>query len=213
MASRFKGYLFDLDGVLLDTAPAHIWAFAKLMEPYGIPFDPIVYQRLVGLGREQIILGFLPDLTDAELARLMGEKETWVKRYLEDHGISPFPGVIRLLETLRGQPVAVATGGALPLPLLRAGGLEAFFDVVVDRTDVDHGKPSPETYLLAASRLDLEPSTCLAIEDSEVGVASAKAAGCTVVGLTTSRSRRALGQADVVFGGFPELQDWLTGSH
>jgi HAD superfamily hydrolase (TIGR01509 family) len=178
--------VFDMDGVLLDTEPCWHRAETELLRRHGGPtdFDPFattgwsmeatleLYTGWLGLGREDF-----PAL-EAELMEIVRDEYT---RSMEHR-----PGARELVDRLRGVvPLAVASNTAHDLVVfaLETTGLLDAFDAVVTADQVAHGKPAPDVYLEACRRLGVAPSEAIALEDSESGIASAKAAGMTVVAI------------------------------
>lgn len=197
--------LFDLDGVLVLSAPAHHYAFAQILRREGRAFSMEDFER-VGLGRarREVLNTLLPGLAEPRLVELMAEKERLTRAFIAAHGLPAVPGALDLVRALRarGLPVAVATASRTPGLLLGAIGAEDLFDVVVGGEEVALPKPDPACYLRAAALLGVDPAGCLVVEDSSLGVRAGKAAGARVLGVTTTAtaaSLRAAG-ADVVVG-------------
>ena len=185
-----KGVIFDLDGVIVDTAHYHYLAWKKLAGELGIDLTPERNERLKGVSRLEsldiiLALGGI-DLPPAEKERLAHKKNTWFVDFIER--MSPdeiFPGVKGLIEELRAKGVSVALASSSKnartvLDLLHISGL---FDAVVDGTMVVNSKPDPEVFLLAASKLNLRPDECIVFEDAEAGVEAALRAGMKCVGI------------------------------
>jgi HAD superfamily hydrolase (TIGR01509 family) len=172
------GYIFDFDGVLVNTMEMHYEAYKKAMEEAGVPIVKERFFRQAGMtGREQIkyfcdLAGVKADVEEiyrrkGELARDHPERATGIECNLA------------LLKTLNaaGVPVAIATGSSRPsiVPIMKKFGIEV--DAVASAEDVKRGKPNPDLFLCAAERLGLEPGECIVIEDSDVGIEAAKRAG------------------------------------
>jgi HAD superfamily hydrolase (TIGR01509 family) len=183
----FAGYLFDLDGTLIDSMPVHLRAWAVAMERAGlrVPFDAEYFYALGGV----------PTLESAALygehyqlplnpQRVMDEKE---ELYLELlHEVTLIEPVVQFArQVATTHPVAVVTGGGpeIAYPALDATGLRTLFPVVITPHDVGpgRGKPAPDMFLLAAERLGVAPTACLVFEDAEPGIVAAEAAGMRVV--------------------------------
>lgn len=204
--------VFDMDGVIIDSEGLHARADAEILLRYGVSVPEEAWSDIFGMrsdeGLRHILDRYGNGSEDAD--RIVIEKRD---RYLElaEESLHLIPGVEAFIMRCRQKSfrMAVATSGraAYQLPLLDRFGLRSWFDVIVTGDEVTHGKPHPEPYLLAASRLGLDPAACLVIEDADNGIRSAKAAGCAVVGLTTSLSweRLLAAGADMVVGGFDEL--------
>lgn len=184
-----QAVVFDMDGVLLDSEPLHHEVVNDLLAEHGVVVDADQYKTY---------LGTTLDYTWTDLIRrfnLLGSLNDYRTRYgdaiLESYRrhSTPSKGARELVQGLkeRGLKLAVASSSrtAWVETALDALGLAAAFDTVVTGDMVTHSKPDPEIYLLAAARLNVEPCACIAIEDAPKGVASARAAGMTVIGVRT----------------------------
>jgi HAD superfamily hydrolase (TIGR01509 family) len=179
-----QAVLWDLDGTLVDTEPAWIAAEYRLVESFGGSWDDAHARALVG-NPLLVSAAYIREHGGVELPldeivdRLLGEVVAAVER-----GIVWRPGARRLLAELRaaGVPCAMVTMSYQSLARSVASQLPpGTFDTLVTGEQVSRGKPDPEAYLTAAERLGVQPSRCVAIEDSPTGVASAEAAGCVVL--------------------------------
>ncbi len=186
--------LFDLDGTLLDSDPLHLEVFTEVMAPFGITVDAAFYRAKVH-GRHNI--DTFTELTPGEDPAAMDRmKERRFRDMLAERGADRTPGLLRLLDRAdaAGLPYAVATNAPRDnaAAMLDAIGLAQRIEVVVSAEDCDRPKPAPDPFLMAARRLGADPARALAFEDSPAGVAAAHAAGCRVVGLTSTLSPRDL---------------------
>jgi HAD superfamily hydrolase (TIGR01509 family) len=190
----FAGYLFDLDGTLIDTMPVHFLSWEAALRDAGLqePLDPDFFYSLGGV----------PTLRVAELMgehyglaldphRVTHEKE---ERYLAvlKQGVTLIEPVVAFARRVAAtHPVAIVTGGApdIAYPALAVSGLAELFKVVVTPHDVPigRGKPAPDMFLLAAERLGVPPGKCLVFEDAEPGILAARAAGMQVVHVPSRR--------------------------
>jgi HAD superfamily hydrolase (TIGR01509 family) len=178
------GVLFDLDGTLIDTMPLHYEAYRRTFLEMGLSLTPEGFYGNVGGTALETIPRFLAGRpAPSSVAEIHERKKRELAKLLDDVDLVVLPAA-NLLPLLRGRvPMAVATSGARPgveKMLRRLGWLETF-QAVVTAEDVKNGKPAPEVYLEAARRLGVPAGECLAFEDTDDGVASARAAGCTVV--------------------------------
>lgn len=207
----FAAVVFDMDGVLVHSGPVHYAAYREVFAREGVDLAPADYRRLFGRSREQVIMALLPELDEADIERLCLAKQGAVERVLTHQQVEPIPGALELAHAVgeAGLARAVTTSSRAPGPFLEAIGATELFPVVVDRTMVRRPKPDPEPYLLTAERLGVEPAHCLVLEDSPVGVRAARAAGATVLALTTSYAAEALGEAHAILRSFDDVWRWL----
>lgn len=175
--------VFDCDGTLVDSLPVHYAAARAAVRAQGGELDPVWFADHRGLSSPDL-LARLAEATGhpADVAAAVTDKR---RRYLDSvHLVEEIEAVTALAWAAHGRlPLAVASGGSRPLveAALAGTGLAPLFDVVVCREDVDRSKPDPALFLLAARRLGVPPGRCRAYEDSDEGVAAARAAGMTVV--------------------------------
>jgi HAD superfamily hydrolase (TIGR01509 family) len=195
--------VFDNDGLTLDTEQAWTRAEELLFRRYGAAFTDDHKRDLLGSSRAVAgvkLEGHLgrvgrgPQLVDELFELVMAEL---------DHGAPPMPGAVELVRALRaaGTPVGLASNSprAFVDKALRGAGLQDLFDVTVAGDEVARAKPAPDGYLAAAAALGADPAACVALEDSRTGVAAARAAGMTVIGVP-SFPGVVLDEADLVAG-------------
>ena len=190
-ATLIKAVIFDLDGVIVDTAHYHFLAWKRLANELGIDLTLEDNERLKGVSRMHsldIILSLGKDITLSphEKEQLANKKNTWFVDYVER--MSPdeiFPGVKGLLQQLRakGIKVGLASSSKNAQTILQLLRIVNEFDTIVDGTMITHSKPDPEIFLLAAQKLSLDPKDCLVFEDAEAGVEAAIAAGMKCIGI------------------------------
>lgn len=210
MLNRIKGAIFDLDGVIVDTAKYHYLAWKQLAEQRGIPFTERDNERLKGVSRMRSLdiileLGGLTTLPDEEKEAMAAYKNELYLDYISRMGESEIlPGAKEYMASLRAKGVRIALGSASKNAafILERVGLSGLFDAVIDGTKVSKAKPDPEVFLVACESLGLTPRDCAVYEDAAAGVQAAKAAGIYVVGIGTAD---ALGEADEVVAGLHEL--------
>jgi beta-phosphoglucomutase len=210
-----KACIFDLDGVIVDTAHYHFLAWKRLASELNINLTEEINERLKGVSRMHsldIILS-LGDisLSQHEKENLANKKNTWFVDYLERMAPEEiFPGVKQLIKDLRaaGIKVGLASSSKNAITVIQLLHIQNEFDVVVDGTMITHSKPHPEIFLLAASKLGVQPKDCLVFEDAEAGVEAAVAAGMKCVGVGSADQ---LGKADKVISKTGEFK--LAGLH
>ena len=185
-----KAVIFDLDGVIVDTAHYHFIAWKRLADELGVPFTEHDNERLKGVSRMQSMdiileLGALQISTERK-TQLADKKNTWFVEFVEKMEPSEiFPGVKQLLEELKSQgiKIALASSSKNARRVIELLQIENEFDAVVDGTMIAHTKPDPEIFLLAASMINIPPMQCVVFEDAEAGVEAALAAGMKCVGV------------------------------
>jgi beta-phosphoglucomutase len=182
--------IFDLDGVLADTAELHFQSWMDLSRELGIPFDRAANDALRGLSRADSLRLFLGShaarFSQAEQNALMARKNEQYLARVADMGPGDLAaGARELLEELRRRSVttAVASSSRNAVQVLERLGIRALLDTVVDGNDVPLSKPDPHVFLSAAERLGVAANRCVVVEDAASGVAAARAAGMKVVGI------------------------------
>jgi HAD superfamily hydrolase (TIGR01509 family) len=175
---RDWAYIFDFDGVLVDTMPAHYASYSAALAEIGVPVDRERFYSQAGMtGREQIRYFCEQAGVEADVEAVYARKSELAAEHREL--VRPIPCNIELLRTLRaaGFPAAIASGSSKPsiLPVMARFGIEA--DTVVSCEDIRRGKPHPDLFLTAAEKLGVSPQWCTVIEDSDVGIQAARAAG------------------------------------
>ncbi len=179
--------IFDMDGVLVDSAAAHGESWRQVARQHGIDVTDEQFRRTFGRPSRDIIrIIWGSGLSDAQIVALDEEKEAAYRQLITGR-VPLMPGARQVLERLgaAGYALAVATSGprANVELVLREAGWEQAFDAVVTGFDVQHGKPAPDCFLLAARRLDLPPNCCVVIEDAPVGITAARAADMPAIAL------------------------------
>jgi beta-phosphoglucomutase len=201
-AVAIKGFVFDLDGTLLDNMAIHTEAFAIFAERHGLPPLTLEARRRLDGKRNRDIFPvlFARSLSEEDLRSYAGEKEA-LYRQLSRGRLVPLAGLGRLLSALetRGLPAAIATSAPVENVRHTLGelGLASRLSRVVRSDEVARGKPYPDVFLAAARLIDVPPSECLAFEDAPMGVAAARAAGMACVALSTSFSASDMAARDV----------------
>ncbi|GAA0872334.1 beta-phosphoglucomutase [Gangjinia marincola] len=212
--NKRKGFIFDLDGVIVDTAKYHFLAWRNLANSLGIDFTEEENEQLKGVSRvrslEKILDWGNKSISQEEFDRLMAHKNeeylAHVDRMDEDELL---PKVAETLEYLKEQNQAIALGSASKNArrILEKVDLTDQFDAIVDGTDVSKAKPDPEVFLIGAKALDIKPEDCIVFEDSVAGVQAANIAGMVSIGIG---DKYVLHEADHIFRDFTELsKDFL----
>ena len=186
----FKAVVFDLDGVIADTATVHHAAWKRLAAEIGLPFDDAVGERLKGVDRRaslEILLEKSPrPYSEAEKEALAARKNDYYRQQIERFGPDQLlPGARAAVESTRraGLRTALASASRNAPLLLERLGIAGLFDFVVDAARIGKPKPDPEIFLAAAAGLGLAPADCLGVEDAAAGIASIRAAGMAAIGI------------------------------
>jgi beta-phosphoglucomutase len=207
--SRFKAVIFDLDGVITDTAHYHYLAWKRLAESQGVHFDHAFNENLKGIDRmgslDLILAGAKRTYTPEEKLALADEKNLHYQELIATMSSSDLlPGAVAALDKVRaaGLRIGLASVSKNAFTVLGRLGITDKFDYVVDAATIARGKPDPEIFLKAARELGVEPTDCLGVEDAVAGVASIKSAGMFALGIGHPF---VLTQADVVITSLSEF--------
>ncbi len=201
--------IWDMDGVIVDTGVYHRDAWIEAFGKRGIDFTAEDFAATFGTRNDDVIRRILGKKAPGELIREISEEKEADYRRRAAESITALPGVIDLLEdlTVAGFRQAIATSAPLAnvRQIMQSLELDRYFDCVVTEKDVAEGKPSPQSFLLAARTLDVPAANCVVIEDAVAGVSAARRAGMRCVAVTTSHPRRSLGQADLIVDSLDEV--------
>lgn len=207
--SNTKGIIFDLDGVIVDTAKFHYLAWRKLANRMGFDISMQQNEQLKGVSRvrslENILSWGNKTVSAAEFDHLMaGKNEEYLASISNMSEKDLLPGVQPVLEFLKENQIPFALGSASKNSrvILKSLKIHDWFTAIVDGNDVTKAKPDPEVFLIAAEKLKLEPENCIVFEDAVAGVEAAKAAGMTSVGIG---EKEILKEADYNFEDFTEV--------
>lgn len=197
-----KAFIFDLDGVITDTAEFHFIAWKTLADEINITFDREFNEQLKGVSRSEslnrilALAGKEDSYSDEEKDRLATKKNEHYQALIAQ--LTPkdiLPGIDHLLKEIKGQGylLGLASASKNAVAVLHSLELYDIFDTIADAGAVKKSKPAPDIFLLAASQLGVKPSECIGIEDAESGIESIKRAGMYAVGVGDEAS---LKQAD-----------------
>lgn len=206
-----KGFIFDLDGVIVDTAKYHFQAWKKLANNLDIDFTEKENEQLKGVSRvkslEKILAWGNKTISKDQFNELMGEKNEDYLNYISKMDESEIlPEVPRVLDMLieHKQPISLGSASKNARTILDRVDLTAKFDAIVDGNDVSQAKPDPEVFLIAAKLLHIKPEDCIVFEDSVAGVEAANIANMISIGIG---SKEVLGHANYVFKDFSEISE------
>jgi len=203
-----QGFIFDLDGVVTDTAEYHFLAWKRLADKLGWNFDREVNERLRGVSRMDSIRIILEhnkaSMPDDELSRWANKKnENYVASLQEVTPDDYLPGARELLEEIKAEGFRIALGSSSKNARTVLDRLQAlaYFDAIADGNSVSRSKPAPDIFEFAARELVLNPASCIVFEDAESGIDAAIAGGFPNVGIGPQER---LGHADVRFDSMEE---------
>jgi len=185
--------IFDFDGVIADTERLHLGAFREVFDTRGWKLSEQDYfDRYLGCDDHGLVVAYARDnsleLSPDDVLDLVARKTHAFSRYLESPEVL-FPNAASAIRALAERFTVGIASGALRgeiEAILGAAGIRDLFQVIVGADDVEAHKPAPDPYLAAASRLQVDPAACVAIEDSQAGIQAARSAGMRVIGVTTS---------------------------
>ncbi|MCK8524066.1 beta-phosphoglucomutase [Aquimarina sp. D1M17] len=206
-----KAFIFDLDGVIVDTAKYHFLAWQNLANGLGISFSEEQNEQLKGVSRirslEKILEWGNKTISEEEFTRLMTEKNEEYLSYISKMDVSEvLPDVPRVLDYLVSENQGIALGSASKnaRAILEKVELTTKFQTIVDGTNVTKAKPDPEVFLIGAKELGVKPEDCIVFEDSVAGVQAANNANMISIGIG---SKDVLHEADYVFADFTEIDE------
>lgn len=206
--SPIKACLFDLDGVLVDTAKYHYLAWQRLANELGFEFTEQDNEKLKGVSRMASLdillsIGGL-SLDESVKNELATRKNDWYFQSIStmDHS-EILSGALEFVKECRDHGLKIALGSASKnaMTILNNTGLTPYFDVIIDGTRTASAKPDPEVFILGAAELGVLPEQCVVFEDAEAGIEAARRAGMACVGIGSPQT---LGSADLVI---PSLQN------
>lgn len=182
---KYKAVIFDLDGVICHTDRYHYLAWKQLADKIGVYFDETINNRLRGVSRmaslEIILEGWKgTKFTEEEKTELAEEKNGRYKELLKEMTPNDLPAEVKAtLEQLRTSGILLSIGSSSKNArfILERIGLSGFFDAISDGNNITKSKPDPEVFLMAAEYLNVEPESCLVVEDAKAGIDAARAAG------------------------------------
>jgi beta-phosphoglucomutase len=203
-------FIFDMDGVIVDSNPYHKISLKQFCEKHGRQLtEEQLLTKVYGRTNKEWITNLFGELHPGVLAQYAIEKEALYRKLFEKD-IQPVRGLIHFLEALESQSIRRAIGTSAPKEnvdfTLSKTGTGRFFSIILDESAIHHGKPNPEIYLKVAGALGLPAGQCIVIEDSLSGVAAGQAAGAKVIGITTTHTAEELHATDLIINDFEGLE-------
>ncbi|HKL38389.1 MAG TPA: beta-phosphoglucomutase [Bacteroidales bacterium] len=208
-SNEIQACIFDLDGVIVDTARYHYKAWKRLANELGFDLTPEQNEKMKGISRIESLEMLLEmgnkQATRKEKKQLADIKNSWYKEYITE--MQPddlLPGVVDFLEELTEEHILVAIGSASrnAPAIIRQVQIGRYLDALIDGSKVKKGKPDPEVFLKAAEEMGMPPEHCVVFEDARAGIEAAKNGGMRAIGVG---SPSVLNQADMVISGISEM--------
>lgn len=203
------GFIFDLDGVIVDTAKYHYLAWRKLANELGFEFTQEQNELFKGVSRKRCLEILLEigniKASQEQFNRWLVEKNEDYLSLIEEMDESEIlPDVLKVLQFLKkhNMPIALGSASKNARPILEKVNLLDYFDVIVDGTHVAKAKPDPEVFLIAAKQLGVPPKDCVVFEDAVAGIEAANNAGMLSIGIGNDK---VLSEAKYVFANFTEI--------
>lgn len=208
MVNTIQAVIWDLDGVIIDSADEHRRAWQRLAREEGITFTDADFWATFGKRNDDIIPLYWKDLSKDQLQALANQKELYFRKFVRE-AAAPLPGSMELMRGLHeaGFPQALASSTPIEnIQLIKELlHLDHYLSALVSGESVAHGKPAPDIFLQAASELHMPPPVCLVIEDAVAGVQAALAAGMRCIAVAGNRDLSGLRAADLVVRDLTEL--------
>ncbi|MFP4053876.1 MAG: HAD family hydrolase [Phycisphaerae bacterium] len=212
-----RGVIFDMDGVLIDSYDAHFESWKRIADNHGLEMTEEMFASTFGQTNPTIIRQLWPDRADRQTIAEMGEEKERIFRDILREDLPEMPGAGDLLRRLDESGFRLAVGSSGPTENVQAvlenlPGAERI-SAIVTGSDVSHGKPDPEVFLIAAGKLGLPPASCLVVEDAPPGVEAARNAGMACIALTGTAPADMLTRrgAALVVDGLDEISAYGAG--
>ncbi len=204
-----KAVIWDMDGIIVDTAQYHLKGWQIVFGERGVNYTEEDYRRNTGKRSDSIIKNILGrEIAQGEIATIIREKDETF-RQLTRQNIRPFPGVLKLITSLKEHGFKIAIASSAPMEniqlVTQSLKIHNRFDAIISGWEVTKGKPDPQTFLLAAEKLGVEAEDCIVIEDAISGVTASKRANMRCIAVTNTTSREELREADLIIDTLEEI--------
>ncbi len=204
-----KGIIWDLDGVVVDSAPFHFGAWQEFTAARGKVFTQEAFRRTFGMRNEDILLSIFGEKLERGILKIWSDEKEERFRQLIQGKVKAFPGVLPLVRNLYAAGYKQAIASSTPMKnihlILNALTILDLFDPIISGEGVARGKPNPEVFLKAAEGMSLPPDRCLVIEDAAAGIEAAKRAGMKAIGVTNTIPLGKMASADLVVRSLAEV--------
>jgi beta-phosphoglucomutase family hydrolase len=207
--SKTKAVIWDMDGIIADTAPYHLKAWQGVFQKRRVEFTEEDFRHHFGQRNDTIIRATLGEgISPNEIDVIASEKEENYRQRVRQN-VRPLPGAVKLIKSLKEHGFSIALASSAPVEniqlVMRELGIEGSFQAIVSGREVKEGKPSPQGFWLAARKLGVEPENCIVIEDAVAGVNAAKRAGMHCLAVTNTHPRSSLKEADLIVDTLEEV--------
>lgn len=208
---KIKGCIFDLDGVIVDTAKYHYLAWKRLANELGFEFTKDQNERLKGVSRMKSLdilleIGNKSNFSDEEKIKLAEKKNNWYVEYISNMSSDEIlPGAKEFLQVVRNAGIKTALGSVSKnsMTILNRLNLAKYFDAIIDGNKVTHAKPNPEVFLLGAREIGVPEKNCVVFEDASAGIEAATNAGMYSIGIG---SKKILNKANIVIDSLEDMK-------
>lgn len=201
--------IWDLDGVLVDTAAYHFSSWRDTLSKRGVSFSQEEFRQTFGMRNAEIIKKIFGDSISSEDMQAIAVEKEMAFRSQITGGLKALPGVMKLLKELKDNNYKMALATSAPMEnvkaILEALGISEYFDAIISDEDVKNGKPDPEVFIKAAVRMGVKVLNCLVFEDSIAGIQAAKGAGMNCIAVSITHPAEKLSQADLVVSSLEEV--------
>lgn len=208
MANQLQAVIWDLDGVIIDSAEEHRRSWHRLAQAEGLPLTDEQFYATFGMRNSAIIPKLWGPMPPERIQELADDKEKYFREFVRN-AATPLPGAIELLSALRDAGYRQALASSTPIKNIELInellGLDRYLSVLVSGESVAHGKPAPDVFLKAAAELGAEPVRCLVIEDAVAGVEAAHAGGMRCIAVAGERDLPGLRKADLMVKDLTEV--------
>ena len=208
---RVDAFIFDMDGVIVKSMPYHFKAVNQKLKEYGKEISHDFFEKeCAGAKAIECIRKIFPDKDDEWRKNFVEEKQKLFRKIFVKSA-KPNSGLLNLIKNLKdnNKKLLLATSSSKEnaQTILKHINVYDDFDSITTGDEVEHAKPNPKIYIVAAKKLDLDPTTCIVIEDAVYGIIAAKKAGMTAVGITTNRKKETLldAGADIVVDSLSDI--------
>ncbi|NMC47658.1 MAG: HAD family phosphatase [Chloroflexi bacterium] len=202
------GIIWDMDGVLVDTADAHFHAWQQALSPYKVDFTRQYFDDTFGINNDSLLSEIFGEKLDRSTLEAISRQKEEIYRNTLKKDFKLYQGVIEILKDCQAVGFKQAIASSAPVEniatVMQLSTLRPYFDQIISTAKMA-SKRNPEAYLAAATALKLRPANCLVIEDSILGIEGAKKAGMKCVAIASTHPPEKLARADVVVGAVADL--------